>query len=141
MNRIFLTAVIFIFYSITIFSQNTFPLYKDKNAPIEKRIENLLSLMTLDEKIKQMNQWTYGKNANPNNIGEKMKEVSPEIGSLLYRSTNPEYRNQIQKKAMEESRLGIPIIFGFDCIHGYRTVFPISLAQACSWNTQLVKES
>ena len=141
MNRIFLTAVIFIFCSITIFSQNTFPLYKDKNAPIEKRIENLLSLMTLDEKIKQMNQWTYGKNANPNNIGEKMKEVSPEIGSLLYRSTNPEYRNQIQKKAMEESRLGIPIIFGFDCIHGYRTVFPISLAQACSWNTQLVKES
>ena len=116
-------------------------LYKNKNAPIEDRIENLLSLMTLDEKIKQMNQWTYGKNANPNNIGDRMKAVSPLIGSLLYRSTNPEYRNQIQKKAMTESRLGIPIIFGFDCIHGYRTVFPISLGQACSWNTDLVKKS
>lgn len=126
---------------ITACSKSQAPIYKDKNVPTEDRIENLLSLMTLDEKIKQMNQWTYGKNANPNNIGDKMKAVSPEIGSLLYRSTNPEYRNQIQKKAMEESRLGIPIIFGFDAIHGYRTVFPIPLAQSCSWNRDLVKES
>jgi beta-glucosidase len=140
MNKRILVIVVSLVYSI-VFSQQAKPLYKDKNAPVEKRIDNLLSLMTLDEKIKQMNQWTYGKNANPNNIGEKMKEVSPLIGSLLYRSTNPEYRNQIQKKAMEESRLGIPIIFGFDCIHGYRTIFPISLAQACSWNTDLVKKS
>lgn len=135
------TIALIILCSASIYSQNAKALYKNKNAPIESRIENLLSLMTLDEKIKQMNQWTYGKNANPNNIGDKMKAVSPLIGSLLYRSTNPEYRNQIQKKAMEESRLGIPIIFGFDCIHGYRTIFPISLAQACSWNTDLVKKS
>lgn len=122
-------------------AQHKNALYKDKDAPVEARIENLISLMTLEEKIMQMNQWTYGKNANPNNIGEKMREVNAEIGSLLYRSTNPEYRNQIQKKAMTESRLGIPIIFGFDAIHGYRTVFPIPLAQACSWNTDLVKQS
>jgi len=137
-----LTTLILSFLSVlSLTAQNKKALYKDKNAPIEARIENLIGLMTLDEKIMQMNQWTYGKNANPNNIGEKMKEVNAEIGSLLYRSTNPEYRNQIQKKAMTESRLGIPIIFGFDAIHGYRTVFPIPLAQACSWNTDLVKES
>lgn len=94
------------------------PLYKNKDAPVEKRINDLISQMTLEEKIMQMNQWTYGKNANPNNIGEQMKAVKPEIGSLLYRSTNPEYRNQIQKKAVAETRLGIPIIFGFDAIHG-----------------------
>lgn len=123
------------------YAQSKKPIYKDKNQPIEVRIENLLSLMTLNEKIMQMNQWTYGTNANPNNIGEQMRAVSPTIGSLLYRSTNPVYRNQIQKKAMTESRLGIPIIFGFDAIHGYRTIFPIPLAQACSWNTELVKES
>lgn len=116
-------------------------LYKDKNAPIEDRIENLIAQMTLDEKIKQMNQWTYGDNANPNNIEEKMRAVSPEIGSLIYRSTNPVFRNQIQQKAVDSSRLGIPIIFGFDIIHGYRTVFPIPLGQACSWNRELVKES
>lgn len=133
--------LITLFSVLAISAQSKKALYKDKNAPIEARIENLISLMTLEEKIMQMNQWTYGKNANPNNIGEKMKEVNAEIGSLLYRSTNPEYRNQIQKKAMTQSRLGIPIIFGFDAIHGYRTVFPIPLAQACSWNTDLVKES
>ena len=117
------------------------PLYKNKDAPVEKRIDDLISQMTLEEKIMQMNQWTYGKNANPNNIGEQMKAVKPEIGSLLYRSTNPEYRNQIQKKAVTETRLGIPIIFGFDAIHGYKTIFPIPLAQACSWNIDLVKRS
>lgn len=134
-------TLIILFSVLAISAQTRKALYKDKNAPVEARIENLISLMTLEEKIMQMNQWTYGKNANPNNIGEKMKEVNAEIGSLLYRSTNPEYRNQIQKKAMTQSRLGIPIIFGFDAIHGYRTVFPIPLAQACSWNTDLVKES
>ncbi|WP_130736047.1 glycoside hydrolase family 3 N-terminal domain-containing protein [Flavobacterium sp. J27] len=141
MKKIFFSTTLVFLHLLTLQSQNKKPLYKDKNKPIEERIDNLISLMTLDEKIMQLNQWTYGKNANPNNIGEKMKAVRPEIGSLLYRSTNPEFRNQIQKKAMTESRLGIPIIFGFDAIHGYRTVFPIPLAQACSWNTDLVKQS
>jgi beta-glucosidase len=141
MNKKVIALAAAFLFSMPLAAQKKKELYKDKNAPIEARIENLLGLMTLEEKIMQMNQWTYGKNANPNNIGEKMKEVSPMIGSLLYRSTNPAYRNQIQKKAMAESRLGIPIIFGFDAIHGYRTVFPIPLAQACSWNTGLVKQS
>jgi beta-glucosidase len=122
-------------------AQSEIPVYKDKNAPIEKRIDDLLQRMTLEEKVLQTNQWTYGQNANPNNIEDKMREVSPMIGSLLYRSVNPAYRNQIQTKALKESRLGIPIIFGFDVIHGYRTVFPTPLAQSCSWNTELVKES
>jgi beta-glucosidase len=121
------------------FAQN--PVYKDKNAPIEERIDDLISRMTLEEKVMQTNQWTYGKNSNPNNIEDRMREVNPMIGSLLYRATFPQARNQIQKKAIEDSRLGIPIIFGFDVIHGYRTVFPTPLAQSCSWNTALVKES
>lgn len=141
MKKLCFALAIFVMVACSHKTENKTANYKDPNAPIEERIEHLISLMTLDEKIMQMNQWTYGKNANPNNIGEKMREVSPEIGSLLYRSTNPEYRNQIQKKAITESRLGIPIIFGFDAIHGYRTIFPIPLAQASSWNTELVKTS
>src|SRR6478672_10889305 len=117
------------------------PLYKDKNAPIEKRIDDLLKRMTLEEKILQTNQWTYGKNANINNIEASKKAVRPEIGSLIYRSTNPVFRNDIMRKAMEESRLGIPILMGFDVIHGYRTIFPIPLAQACSWNPSLVRQA
>jgi beta-glucosidase len=120
-------------------AQAAIPVYKNKNAPIEKRIDDLLKRMTLEEKVLQMNQWTYGKNANANNIEASMKAVRPEIGSLIYRSINPVYKNQIQRKAMEQSRLGIPILMGFDVIHGYRTIFPIPLGQACSWNTDLVE--
>jgi beta-glucosidase len=122
-------------------AQKPVPVYKDKKAPIEKRIEDLLKRMTLEEKILQTNQWTYGKNANPNNIEASKKAVRPEIGSLIYRSINPVYRNDIMRKAMEQSRLGIPILMGFDVIHGYRTVYPIPLAQACSWNTELVTQA
>ena len=112
--------------------------YKDPSAPVEKRVEDLLSKMTLEEKIYQVTQWTYGKNMNANNVETSMKEVSPMIGSLLYRSTSPEYYNMIQHKAVEESRLGIPILCGFDAIHGYKTIFPIPLAQSCSWNPDMV---
>ncbi len=116
-------------------------IYKNKYAPIELRINDLLKRMSLEEKVMQTNQWTYGKNANENNIEAQFKVVRPEIGSLIFRSINPVYRNQIQRKAMEESRLGIPILMGFDVIHGYRTIFPIPLAQACSWNRDLVLAS
>src|SRR6478672_6907012 len=116
-------------------------IYKDKNAALEQRVEDLLSRMTLEEKILQTNQWTYGKNANANNIEASKKAVRPEIGSLIYRSINPAFRNDIMRKAMEESRLGIPILMGFDVIHGYRTIFPIPLAQACSWNPSLVRQA
>ncbi|MCF8262079.1 MAG: glycoside hydrolase family 3 C-terminal domain-containing protein [Melioribacteraceae bacterium] len=114
---------------------------QNDDSAIEEKINDLLGQMTLEEKVMQMNQRVYGTNANPNNIDLLEKEVEPEIGSLLYRSTSPIYRNQIQRKAVEDTRLGIPIIFGFDIIHGYRTIFPIPLAQACSWNTSLVQKA
>ncbi|MEQ2407227.1 glycoside hydrolase family 3 N-terminal domain-containing protein [Bacteroides ovatus] len=116
-------------------------LYKDAKAPIEKRIDDLISRMTLEEKILQLNQYTLGRNNNVNNVGEEVKKVPSEIGSLIYFDINPELRNSMQKKAMEESRLGIPIIFGYDAIHGFRTIYPISLGQACSWNPGLVEQA
>ena len=116
-------------------------MYKDAKAPIEKRIDDLISRMTLEEKILQLNQYTLGRNNNVNNVGEEVKKVPSEIGSLIYFDINPELRNSMQKKAMEESRLGIPIIFGYDAIHGFRTIYPISLGQACSWNPGLVEQA
>ncbi len=115
--------------------------YKDKTVTIEDRINDLVGRMTLKEKIFQLNQYIFGVNTNANNIGETINEIPPEIGSLIYFSSDPETRNQLQKKAMEETRLGIPILFGFDVIHGFRTIYPISLAQACSWNPELVKNA
>jgi len=126
-------------FSMVVQAKN--PVYKDKNAPVESRVKDLVSKMNLDEKILQLNQYYAGMNNNVNNVGEETKLVPAGIGSLIYYSADPVLRNAIQKKAMEESRLGIPILFGYDVIHGFRTVYPISLAQACSWNPALVTEA
>ena len=128
-------------HSLSSKDKKSIPLYKDAKAPIEKRIDDLISRMTLEEKILQLNQYTLGRNNNVNNVGEEVKKVPSEIGSLIYFDINPELRNSMQKKAMEESRLGIPIIFGCDAIHGFRTIYPISLGQACSWNPGLVEQA
>lgn len=116
-------------------------LYKDAKAPVEKRVEDLLSRMTLEEKVYQLNQYTLGSNNNVNNIGEAVRNVPAEIGSVIYFDENPQLRNELQKKAMENSRLGIPVLFGYDVIHGFRTVYPIPLAQACSWNPALAEQA
>lgn len=117
------------------------PLYKDAKVPVEKRIDDLILRMTLEEKILQLNQYILGLNNNANNVGEAVKEIPAEIGSLIYFDIDLKLRNEMQKKAVEESRLGIPIIFGYDAIHGYRTVYPIPLGQACSWNPELVEKA
>ena len=115
--------------------------YKDAKAPIEGRIDDLLRQMTLEEKILQLNQGVAGKNTNVNNITERVEEINSSIGSLIWFGSSAKLKNEIQKKAMTESRLGIPILFGYDVIHGFRTITPIPLAQACSWNPELVKTS
>lgn len=117
------------------------PLYRDAARPIEERVEDLLSRMTLREKVMQLNQYTLGRNDNANNMADPVADIPAETGSLIYFSTSPELRNRVQKKAVEQSRLGIPMLFGYDVIHGFRTTYPISLAQACSWNPELVKQA
>ncbi|MDB5016124.1 MAG: bglX 14 [Mucilaginibacter sp.] len=122
-------------------NRNPVPVYKNKNTPTELRVTDLLKRMTLDEKILQLNQQTVGDNNNPNNKGYKKPDFPAGIGSLIYFGSDPVFRNTVQKRAMEETRLGIPILFGYDVIHGFRTVYPISLAQGCSWNPALVAQA
>lgn len=116
-------------------------IYKDASQSVEKRVDDLLARMTLEEKVLQLNQYTLGRNDNVNNVAEILKKLPAELGSVIYFNSDPELRNQVQRQSMEKSRLGIPMIFGYDVIHGYRTVYPISLAQACSWNTALVEQA
>lgn len=135
------TLYLFLFFAATLCAQKKqTPLYKDAKQPIEKRVDDLLSRMTLEEKVMQLNQYTLGRNDNANNMADPVNDIPAEIGSLIYFSSNADLRNRVQKKAME-SRLGIPVLFGYDVIHGYRTVYPISLGQACSWNPELVKQA
>ncbi len=125
-----LSALLLILFATTIYSQN----YKDPKANIEERISDLLSKMTLEEKVGQMWQSDFG------NMNEKLNAVKQsKIGSFLNAGGLKE-KAELQKAAVEESRLGIPLIFGRDVIHGYRTMLPIPLGQAASWNPSLVEK-
>lgn len=115
-------------------------LYKQSDVPVEIRVDDLLKRMTLDEKVLQLNQYILGEDHNPNNVGA-VDNIPAEIGSLICFDTVPDARNAMQRRAMEQSRLGIPVIFGHDVIHGFRTTFPIPLAQACSWNPALTRKA
>jgi beta-glucosidase len=138
MKNLFLAALLCI--SLPTAAQTGKPT-RTNSAEIEAKVDRLLSKMTLEEKILQLNQTTAGLNDNPNNIETRSSGIDPQIGSIIFFSDDPLYRNEIQKKAIEQSRLGIPILFGFDVIHGFKTLYPIPLAQGCSWNPELVKKA
>ncbi|MDR1652312.1 MAG: glycoside hydrolase family 3 C-terminal domain-containing protein [Prevotellaceae bacterium] len=106
---------------------------QSKNSnDVEKKINSLLSQMTLDEKIGQMNQLTdVGIN---DDVKAQIKNGS--VGSFL-NTMSPEQINEMQKIAVEESRLGIPLVFARDIIHGFKTIFPVPLGQAASFNPEV----
>jgi len=116
----------------------------------DKQVNELLEKMTLKEKIGQLNQSSKAKNPEQQKKYEDMCR-NGEMGSMILAATSTagntdeykvytEYYNEFQKIAVNESRLGIPLIFGRDVIHGHRTVFPIPLASACAFNPELVEK-
>jgi beta-glucosidase len=120
--------------------------YKDHKQPIDNRVKDLLQRMTVEEKAGQLNQLNGGFFTGPatSNQGdkEKMELVRQgKVGSFLNIVGARETR-AMQEIAVKESRLGIPILFAYDVIHGYKTIFPIPLAEACSWDlAQITKNS
>ena len=105
-------------------------------------VDALMKKMTLDEKIGQLNlpgagDITTGQ-AGSSDIGKKIHEGK--VGGLFNIKSVGKIRD-VQKVAVEQSRLKIPLIFGMDVIHGYQTVFPIPLALSCSWDMQLIERS
>ena len=112
------------------------------NPVIEKKIDSLIYIMTLDEKIGQMNQYTGDRVATgpiqPNS--SKYNDIKEgRVGSMLNVRGSIDTRN-VQAVAMQ-SRLKIPLIFGLDVIHGYRVTFPIPLAEAASWDLNAIQKS
>ena len=102
---------------------------------VERRVDQLLAKMTLSEKIGQMNQISAG--GDPANYAEAVR--GGQIGSIL-NEVDPVRLNEFQRIAVEESRLGIPLLVGRDVIHGFHTVFPIPLGIAATFDPALAEE-
>ena len=126
-----LTFVCIIFLVTSLFAANP---AEYVTGDMEADVENLLQLMTLEEKLGQLTQYS--------GINNEYRQLAREgkIGSFL-NVVGAKQINEIQKLAVEESRLGIPIIFGLDIIHGYRTITPIPLAEVATWDPELVEQS
>lgn len=110
---------------------------------IEQRVDSLLSLMTLEEKIGQMTQ--YSAKSDVVTGPQVNTDIEPLlkkgwIGSLFHATSSAAIR-KTQEVALAESRLKIPVLFAFDVIHGFKTIFPIPLAESCAWDAALAERS
>jgi len=116
------------------------PLKQDNG--IESKIDSLMALMTLDEKIGQTVLYSAGWDITgpvlDKNYLDYLKKGS--VGAL-FNATGSAYIRKLQKIAVEETRLGIPLLFGYDVIHGYKTIFPIPLGEASSWDLELMEKT
>jgi beta-glucosidase len=108
--------------------------YLNPDLPIQQRVENLMSQMTLDEKIGQMYMGRIQAKDAEGLVRQGL------VGSFVGVTAPAAQIEKLQKAAVEGSRLGIPLLFGLDVIHGYSTIFPIPLAQASSWDPNMVKQ-
>jgi len=134
--------IIAILFSSCNSNNNTGTSSKIADNPFESKIDSILELMTLDEKIGQLNLPTSGDittgTAKGTDVGERIKEGK--VGGLFNIKT-AEKIYEVQKIAVEQSRLGIPLIFGMDVIHGYKTTFPIPLGLSSSWDMEMIEKT
>ncbi len=128
------------------YKKNNNSMIDTKNETIKERVDSLLSKMTLEEKVGQMNQYNgfwdvTGPVPEAGTAKLKFEHLKKGwVGSMLnVRGT--ENVREVQRIAVEETRLGIPLIIGFDVIHGYKTLAPIPLAEAASWDLEAIEKS
>ncbi len=109
---------------------------------VERRVDSVLKLMTLEEKIGQMTQFSANWSITGPVMSDDFKPYLEKglIGSI-FNATSVEGIRRMQQIAVDSTRLGIPILFGQDVIHGYKTIFPIPLAEACSWDLEMMRRT
>ena len=137
MRKLLLTVVLL---TVVLFTQAQVKPATD--AKMNSFIATLMAKMTLDEKLGQLNLPAAGDittgQANSSDVARKIKEGK--VGGLFNIKSVSKIRD-VQKIAVEQSRLKIPLIFGMDVIHGYKTVFPIPIGLSCSWDMGLIERS
>ena len=105
-------------------------------------LDSLLNEMTIEEKIGQMNLYAGGWNhTGPTINPDYVRDIMAGRCGSVFNVLTVEYMTRLQKIAVEETRLGIPLLFGYDVIHGFKTIFPIPLAEACSWDLDIIENT
>ena len=113
-----------------------------RNDAIERRVDSLLALMTLEEKIGQMTLFTSDWEMTGPTLRATYKEdIKKGRVGAIFNAHTAAYTKELQRIAVEETRLGIPLLFGYDVIHGYKTIFPIPLGESASWDLQAIEKS
>lgn len=109
---------------------------------LDHRVDSVLSLMTLDEKIGQMVLYTSDWDVTgPVLKSDYIDDIRSGKCGNIFNAHTAAYVRKLQKIAVEESRLGIPLLFGYDVIHGHKTIFPISLGESASWDLAAIEHS
>ena len=106
--------------------------FRDPGLTVDERVDDLLGRLSLDEKAGQVTQYFYFDQA-----AVEQALTRGDAGSVLF-VRDPATANRLQRLAIEGSRFGIPLLFGFDVIHGFRTIFPVPIAQAASWDPDTI---
>lgn len=127
---------------ILVFLTTSFCLAQNAPSPFEWKVDSLMNLMTLEEKIGQTVMYSGGWDKTGPTIRTDFEKYIKEgsVGAMLNVYSAKGTRD-LQKLVVEESRLGIPLLFGYDVIHGHRTIFPINLAMSSSWDMDLIEQS
>jgi beta-glucosidase len=117
-----------------------------KDSPLERKVDSVLKLMTLEEKVGQLNQYNgfweiTGPTPKEGQAAKKYDDLKKGLVGSMLNVRGVKDVKALQKIAVEETRLGIPLIFGFDVIHGYKTISPIPLAESASWDMEAIKRS
>lgn len=106
------------------------------------KVDSLLSLMTLDEKIGQMVLYTSNlERTGPVMPSNYMEDIKNGRCGNIFNAFGVAYTHKLQEMAVKDSRLGIPLLFGYDILHGFRTIFPIPLGEASSWDLEAIRNS
>lgn len=113
-----------------------------KKLSLDQRVDSLLKLMTLDEKIGQMNLLTSDWDVTgPSIKSGYLNDIKSGACGNIFNAHTAAYTRKLQEVAVKNSRLGIPLLFGYDVIHGHKTIFPISLGEAASWDLDKIELS
>ncbi|MGM0546902.1 MAG: glycoside hydrolase family 3 N-terminal domain-containing protein [Bacteroidota bacterium] len=109
---------------------------------VEAKVDSVLSEMTLEEKIGQLTLYTSDFDQTGPTVREGYKEdIQKGRVGAVFNAYGAEFNRELQEMAVEETRLGIPLLFGYDVIHGHKTIFPIPLGETASWDPELMQET